>query len=141
MKYQGIRKVHEGKFITRYDVDYVTSEGNSKTSEMISRNRNIQTLDELQNRKPDSVIMILTDMSGERILVNWDRIRAIIGELPSSEELEAYMKSIGHPTSFGEIGVSAEDADWAFRMAKDIRDKYVLGRLLWELGMPDGIPS
>ena len=77
----------------------------------------------------------------ERILANWDRIRAIIGELPSSEALEAYMKSIGHPTSFGEIGVSAEDADWAFRMAKDIRDKYVLGRLLWDLGMPDGIPS
>ena len=70
MKYQGIRKVHEGKFITRYDVDYVTSEGNPKTYEMISRNRNIQTLDELQNRKPDSVIMILTDVSGERILVS-----------------------------------------------------------------------
>ena len=70
MKYQSIRKVHEGKFITRYDVDYVTSEGNSKTYEMISRNRNIQTLDELQNRKPDSVIMILTDVSGERILVS-----------------------------------------------------------------------
>ena len=45
------------------------------------------------------------------------------------------------PRTFGEIGVSAEDADWAFRMAKDIRDKYVLGRLLWDLGMPDGIPS
>ena len=28
MEYQGIRKVHEGKFITRYDVDYVTAEGN-----------------------------------------------------------------------------------------------------------------
>ena len=70
MKYQGIRKVREGKFITRYDVDYVTSEGNPKTYEMISRNRNIQTLDELQNRKPDSVIMILTDVNGERILVS-----------------------------------------------------------------------
>lgn len=77
----------------------------------------------------------------ERILDNWDRIRAVIGELPKSETLEAYMRSIGHPVSFGEIGVSAEDADWAFRMAKDIRDKYVLGRLLWDLGMPDGIPS
>lgn len=70
MIYQGIRKVHEGKFITRYDVDYITSEGRSKTYEMISRNRNIQTMDELQNRKADSVIMILTDRKGERILVN-----------------------------------------------------------------------
>ena len=70
MKYQGIRKIHEGKFITRYDVDYITEEGHPKTYEIISRNRNIETLDELQNKKPDSVVMILTDESGERILVS-----------------------------------------------------------------------
>ena len=70
MEYQRIRKVHEGKFITRYDVDYVTAEGNPKTYEIISRNRNIQTLDDLQNRKPNAVVMILTDESGELILVN-----------------------------------------------------------------------
>ena len=70
MKYQGIRKIHEGKFITRYDVDYITAEGNPKTYEMISRNGNIQTLDDLQNKTPNAVVMILTDESGERILVN-----------------------------------------------------------------------
>ena len=70
MEYQGIRKVHEGKFITRYDVDYVTAEGNPKTYEIISRNRQLQTLEDLQNRKADSVVMILTDDSGERILVS-----------------------------------------------------------------------
>lgn len=70
MKYKGIRKVHEGRFITRYDVDFVTAEGNPKTYEIISRNRNIQTLDDLQNRKPNAVVMILTDAGGERILVN-----------------------------------------------------------------------
>ena len=70
MKYLGIHKVHEGRFITRYDVDYVTGEGHTKTYEMISRNRNIQTLEELQNRKADSVILILTDPAGERILVS-----------------------------------------------------------------------
>ena len=70
MKYQGIRKIHEGKFITRYDVDYVTEAGRAKTYEIISRNRNIQTLEELQNKAADSVVMILTDESGERILIN-----------------------------------------------------------------------
>ncbi len=70
MKYQGVRKIHEGKFITRYDVDYVTEEGHPKTYEIISRNRNLRTLEELQNKAPDSVIMILTDESGERILVS-----------------------------------------------------------------------
>ena len=70
MKYQGIRKIHEGRFITRYDVDYITTEGNPKTYEIISRNRNIQTLDDLQNKKPNAVVMILTDERGEHILVN-----------------------------------------------------------------------
>ena len=70
MKYQGIRKVCEGKFITRYDVDYVTAQGNPKTYEIISRNRDIRTLEALQNRTADSVVMIMTDESGERILVN-----------------------------------------------------------------------
>ena len=70
MKYQGIRKLHEGKFITRYDVDYITAEGRPKTYEMISRNSSIQTLEQLQNHKADSVVMILTDESGERILVS-----------------------------------------------------------------------
>ena len=72
MKYQGIRKIHEGRFITRYDVDYVTAEGNPKTYEMISRDGNIQTLEDLQNKTPNAVVMILTDESGERILVNWE---------------------------------------------------------------------
>ena len=70
MQYKGIRKIHEGRFITRYDVDYVTAEGRPKTYEIISRNRNIRTLDELQNRTPDSVILILTDERGERILIS-----------------------------------------------------------------------
>ena len=73
----------------------------------------------------------------ERILDSWDRIRAIIGQLPPSAELEAFMRSIGHPVTFGEIGVSVEDAREAFLMAKDIRDKYVLGRLLWDLGLTE----
>ena len=70
MEFEGIRKIHEGRFITRYDVEYMTEEGNPKTYEIISRNKNIRTLDDLQNRTPDSVIMILTDESGERILIS-----------------------------------------------------------------------
>ena len=70
MKFLGIRKIHEGKFITRYDVDYVTAEGHAKTYEIISRNSSIQTLEQLQNRQSNAVVMVLTDASGQRILVN-----------------------------------------------------------------------
>ena len=70
MQYKGIQKVLEGKFITRYNVEYVTAEGHPKTYEIISRNRDIQTLQELQNHTPDSVVLILTDESGQRLLIN-----------------------------------------------------------------------
>ena len=70
MEFKGIRKIHEGKFITRYDVDYLTAEGNAKTYEMVSRRKDVRTLEALQNKTPDSVVLILTDESGERILVN-----------------------------------------------------------------------
>ncbi len=70
MQYQRIRKILQGKFITRYDVDYVTAEGRQKTYEIISRNPNVQTLEDLQNKQPNAVVMILTDERGERILIN-----------------------------------------------------------------------
>ena len=38
MKFVGIEKKEQGKFITRYDVQYETVDGIVKTYEMISRN-------------------------------------------------------------------------------------------------------
>ena len=70
MVFKDIRKIHESKFITRYDVDYLTAEGNEKTYEIVSRRRDIRTLEALQNKTPDSVVLILTDESGEHILIN-----------------------------------------------------------------------
>ena len=70
----------------------------------------------------------------EKILANWDTFAEIVKKLPRSEDLEAFMKEIGHPTSPAELGLTDEQWSEAFLMAKDIRDKYVLGRLLWDLG-------
>lgn len=70
MKYEGIKKGDEGKFITRYDVSYRTEDGQSKIYEIISRNSNIKTYEELHGDKPDAVVIIMTDETGERILLN-----------------------------------------------------------------------
>ena len=70
MKYEGIKKGDEGRFITRYDVSYRTEDGQSKVYEIISRNNDIKTYDELHGDKPDAVVIIMTDESGERILLN-----------------------------------------------------------------------
>ncbi len=69
MKYLGMRKVHEGRFITRYDVDYETADGQMKTYEMISRNPDMKDLKDLNNPKVDSVIIIATDETDSRILL------------------------------------------------------------------------
>ena len=70
----------------------------------------------------------------EKIVRNWDLLAEIVKKLPSSEELETFMKDIGHPTVPEELGLTSAQWQEAFLMAKDIRDKYVLGRLLWDLG-------
>lgn len=70
----------------------------------------------------------------EKILANWDEILRIAGEMPSSHTLREFFVSIGHPLSGTELGLTAADMREAFLAAKDIRDKYVLGRLLWDLG-------
>ena len=70
MKYKGIKKIHEGKFISRYDVEYETVDGQIKNYEMISRNKNITTEEELHGKCADAVVLILTDPTGEKILLN-----------------------------------------------------------------------
>ncbi len=70
MKFKSIKKIHEGKYIHRYDVTYETASGHEKVYEMISRKPDIDSLETLHAQKPDAVVLILTDESGEHILLN-----------------------------------------------------------------------
>lgn len=70
----------------------------------------------------------------DRIIEKWDDIMKIVGTLPSSTDIEEFFVRIGHPTSGEELGLTSDEMHEAFIMAKDIRDKYVLGRLLWDIG-------
>lgn len=70
MKFKSIRKIHEGKFITRYDIQYETAGGKIKNYEMISRDKAVTSFDELKNKHVDAVVMILHDVSGEKILLS-----------------------------------------------------------------------
>lgn len=73
----------------------------------------------------------------EIIAAKREEILEVIDALPKSDELEKMMLSIGHPTKFSEIGLSDDDVKTAEMFARDIRDKYVLGRLLWDLGLAE----
>lgn len=66
-----------------------------------------------------------------------DILKVIEEELPSSEEIEACLVEIKAPTTVEALGVDPATLPETFRATKDIRDKYVLSRLAWDLGVLD----
>lgn len=70
MEFQSIEKLYESRFITRYNIQYKTSLGNIKNYEMVSRNPNINTFEDLKNSPCDAVVLIIHDKTGEKILIN-----------------------------------------------------------------------
>ena len=76
----------------------------------------------------------------EVILEKWDDILRIIDEeLPSVEEFEAILDSIQAPKTLEEIGLDSSTLAMTLKSTKDIRDKYVLPRLLWDIGELDEV--
>jgi ADP-ribose pyrophosphatase len=79
MKFKGIKKVHEGRFITAYNAEYETNLGNTKIYEMSSRDHNITSLEDLQREKCDAVVLIITSPDGSRLLLNKEFRMAVGG--------------------------------------------------------------
>lgn len=70
------------------------------------------------------------------IAEHWQELVQIMEqELPAAAELGRLLKAIGAPCSVEEIGLSADILRPTFEATKDIRDKYVLSRLCWDLGI------
>jgi len=71
-----------------------------------------------------------------RIEKNWPAILEILRqELPNKMELCKLMDTVGISRDLATIDVDSETAKMTFRATKDIRDKYVLSRLAWDLGI------
>ena len=79
MKFKGIKKVHEGRFITAYNAEYETELGNTKIYEMVSRDKNITSLEDLQREKCDAVVLIITSADGSKLLMNKEYRMAVGG--------------------------------------------------------------
>lgn len=79
MKFIGIKKVLEGKFIAAYNAEYETDLGKRKIYEMCSRDKNITTLEELKREKCEAVVLIVTTTDGEKILLNKEFRMAVGG--------------------------------------------------------------
>ena len=70
MTFEDIQKKQEGRFITRYDLQYRTKDGQKKIYEMISRDKNIESFESLHDRPADAVVLIMHSEDGSRILIN-----------------------------------------------------------------------
>ncbi|MBR5430543.1 MAG: NUDIX hydrolase [Firmicutes bacterium] len=70
MEFEKLEKVHQGRFISRYDITYRTPSGREKVYEMISRDPDLKEQADLWRRPVHAVALIITDESGERLLLN-----------------------------------------------------------------------
>lgn len=75
----------------------------------------------------------------EKIIAHWDEIEAVIHSLPLPSELVPRLRAIGLPVTFSELGFSNEETRNAILFSKDVRDKYIGSRLMWDLGILDEI--
>lgn len=71
------------------------------------------------------------------IFDNIDKIKDIINKLPSEELIENLLIKIKAPYKPSMINVSKNEFLMGFIGSKDIRDKYILSRLVWDLGLTD----
>ena len=72
----------------------------------------------------------------EIIRDNWDEILRIINqEIPSYARMEELLDLLQIAKDPGYFGVDEQCLRQTFRTTKDLRDKYVLSRLAWDLGI------
>ena len=87
MQFVDIEKKDGGAYLHRYDLHYIDRTGCPRTYEMVSRDRNIDSLAHLQQHRTDAVVMVLTDAKREHMALNHE-FRMELGQriygLPSS---------------------------------------------------------
>ncbi len=72
----------------------------------------------------------------EKILAHWQEILTVIEEeVPPAAQLEQLLDAMGAPKTLSAIGTDDSLLPGILEATKDIRDKYVLSRLCWDLGI------
>jgi glycerol-1-phosphate dehydrogenase [NAD(P)+] len=76
----------------------------------------------------------------DAILAHWPQMQAAMEEeLPTLEALDKLMRGVGMPMTPADLGLPAQDVRDAFVHSRDLRDKYMLSSLIWDLGWMDTV--
>ncbi|SFG74255.1 NUDIX hydrolase [Oribacterium sp. WCC10] len=132
MEFKGIKRIESGNFIHRYDVLYETNDHKEKTYEIVSRNPNITSLEELSDWGSKTVSIIGLSRNHNRILLNKEYQMAVgdwvynfpsglidEGETPTEAAKRELMEETGlHfvkrivrlKSSFNSVGLSNESS-------------------------------
>ncbi|MEG0752640.1 MAG: sn-glycerol-1-phosphate dehydrogenase [Angelakisella sp.] len=73
----------------------------------------------------------------DTIEAHWQDITALIASLPSHEETAGILELVGAPFHPAQVGVDAKLMEDGVVCAKELRDRYTLFQLLWDLGLLD----
>lgn len=68
MKLTKLNKIHEGKYLSYYEADYINNEGHIKRYEFISRNKNL-TIDQFGKVNPAGVGMVPFSIDKSKVLL------------------------------------------------------------------------
>lgn len=72
----------------------------------------------------------------EIIAANWEKIKEIIdSELPSVEQMERLLLDLGAYVNPEQIGISPKMVEDAIVLAKEVRDRFTLLQILWDLNL------
>ncbi|MBO5842453.1 MAG: hypothetical protein J6R46_05595 [Clostridia bacterium] len=78
----------------------------------------------------------------QTIADKWEELTAIMREeIPSAAFIASLLDKIGCPQTVEAWGLSREILPMTFKATKDIRDKYVLSRLAFDLGILDELAA
>ena len=70
---------------------------------------------------------------------HWDEIMELLNALPSSQEVMDVLRSLESPCMPGEIGVDGELLKNTFMYCKEVRARYTLLQMLWDLDLLDSL--
>ena len=92
------------------------------------------------DKKEDKYNLKAHEQRLENILNNWEKVIKIIeDEIPGTTEFENILNTIDAPKYIDEIGIDKNIVPTVMKSAKDIRDKYILPKFLWDIGILDEI--